>query len=247
MPQGVEVVIENGFATIDFTDPDAKRSGLSALITHTPSGMIEKDTRSGPRARYIVPEGNAREAGLIDAPVAALSSGDTGFAQAAVAADPNANPGQWHQPVHTVDGNAFVGGRDDANGHIRGPLRPNKPVGSAVPMPAVATETVAATRDRIKAGSPQPADYAPTKGNPAPVPGYQATIASVVAGTQQGADQPPAIAATDETSSDSDEYPSGDPTSAWTRAELNAYAHSEKGLDTRKLASKEAVLKAIRR
>lgn len=67
MPAGVEVVVENGFATIDFVDKTLRGPGLAKLLAiGTPPDAIEKLTREGPRAVYVVPEGNAREAGLLD-------------------------------------------------------------------------------------------------------------------------------------------------------------------------------------
>jgi hypothetical protein len=41
------------------------------------------------------------------------------------------------------------------------------------------------------------------------------------------------------------EYPDGEPTTEWTRKQLDAYAAAVKGLDTTKLESKAAVLAAI--
>jgi hypothetical protein len=67
MPAGVLVVVENGFATIDFVDKAKRGPALAKLFEiGTPPEAIEKLTRSGPRAVYVVPEGNAREAGLLD-------------------------------------------------------------------------------------------------------------------------------------------------------------------------------------
>ncbi|MEU9805434.1 hypothetical protein [Mycobacterium sp. NPDC050853] len=67
MPVGVEVVVEDGFATIDFVDKALRGPGLAKLLeVGTPPDAIEKLTRSGPRPVYVVPEGNAREAGLLD-------------------------------------------------------------------------------------------------------------------------------------------------------------------------------------
>ncbi|WP_255800867.1 hypothetical protein [Mycobacteroides abscessus] len=74
MPEGVEVVVEEGFATIDFVDTALRGPGLARLLeVGTPPDAIEKLTRTGPRAVYVVPEGNAREAGLLDE---ALPTGD---------------------------------------------------------------------------------------------------------------------------------------------------------------------------
>lgn len=66
MPTGVEVLVEDGFATIDFVDRSKKGPGLAKLLEHTPPEFIETLTRSGPRRMYRVPEGNARLAGLLD-------------------------------------------------------------------------------------------------------------------------------------------------------------------------------------
>ncbi len=67
MPAGVEVVVKEGFATIDFVDGTLRGPGLAKLLeVGTPPEAIEKLTREGPRAVYVVPEGNAREAGLLD-------------------------------------------------------------------------------------------------------------------------------------------------------------------------------------
>ncbi|MHC9292050.1 hypothetical protein ACRCUN_06255 [Mycobacterium sp. LTG2003] len=65
MPEGVDVVVEDGFATIDFVDKSKRGPGLAKLLeVGTPPDAIEKVTR--PRVLYTVPEGNAREAGLLD-------------------------------------------------------------------------------------------------------------------------------------------------------------------------------------
>lgn len=65
MPKGVTVVIEDGFATLDFTDRTLRGIALGKLIAIGGPETIETDT-GGPRRTYRVPEGNAREAGLID-------------------------------------------------------------------------------------------------------------------------------------------------------------------------------------
>lgn len=65
MPAGVEIVVEDGFATVT---PDRTQRGhvlraLLAAVDH-PS-QIRTDT-SGPRRSYVVLEQDARNAGLID-------------------------------------------------------------------------------------------------------------------------------------------------------------------------------------
>lgn len=65
MPAGVDVVVEDGFATIEFVDRSLRGPSLAKLLeVGTPPELIEKVTL--PRLAYIVPEGNARLAGLLD-------------------------------------------------------------------------------------------------------------------------------------------------------------------------------------
>lgn len=65
MPAGVDVAVEDGFATIEFVDRSLRGPGLAKLLAvGTPPELIEKVTL--PRLAYIVPEGNARLAGLLD-------------------------------------------------------------------------------------------------------------------------------------------------------------------------------------
>lgn len=68
MPEGVVTTVEDGFATIDFVDRKQRGPGLSRLIALYGPEVIETLTRQGPRRLYRVPEGNAREAGLLDGP-----------------------------------------------------------------------------------------------------------------------------------------------------------------------------------
>lgn len=138
MPAGINVLIENGFATLDFVDTSIRGTSLAALVTHTPAGLIEKMTRSGPRVQYRVPEGNARAAGLVDGSTSVSSMPDRDdlqFAQKLVDADPNAAGADqgWHQMIPTVAEDARVAGRDGAQARIEGPLRPNRPTVTATP------------------------------------------------------------------------------------------------------------------
>lgn len=66
MPEGVVVTVDDGFATIDFVDRKRRGPGLRKLVELYGPEVIETLTRQGPRRLYRVPEGNAREAGLID-------------------------------------------------------------------------------------------------------------------------------------------------------------------------------------
>lgn len=67
MPKGVTVVVEDGFAELDFTDPALRGVALGKLIALGGPESIETDT-GGRRRTYRVPEGNAREVGLLDDP-----------------------------------------------------------------------------------------------------------------------------------------------------------------------------------
>lgn len=66
MPAGVEVVVDEGFATIDFVDRTLRGPGIAALLAVGGPETVETLTLEGPRRVYRVPEGNAREAGLLD-------------------------------------------------------------------------------------------------------------------------------------------------------------------------------------
>lgn len=147
-PAGIEVTVRDGFAVIDFTDPDQRGTALAKLVDIGGGESIESFTRGTPRKVYRVPEGNAREAGLLDDStlVEGLTpAADTGFAVALAAAG--------HQQPPTLAGQ-------------RQPEQPH-------------------------------------------------------------------------------DYPDGDPTADWTRAELDAYALDVKHIDTTHEPNKAAVLAAI--
>jgi hypothetical protein len=62
---GVIATVEDGFATLEFTDPRLQATSLGVLLDIGGPETIDIDT-GGTRRTYIVPEGNAREAGLLD-------------------------------------------------------------------------------------------------------------------------------------------------------------------------------------
>jgi len=66
MAEGIEVEIQDGFAHIQFLDPSKRGDALTKLLDQVGPGLIDVDTRSNPRKTYIVPEGVARDAGLLD-------------------------------------------------------------------------------------------------------------------------------------------------------------------------------------
>ena len=67
MPAGIIATVDDGFATLEFTDPALKGPALAELAEIGGPESIETLTRSGPRRRYRVPQGNAQTAGLLDA------------------------------------------------------------------------------------------------------------------------------------------------------------------------------------
>ncbi len=98
MPDGIVATVEDdGFATLDFVDQSLRGPSLATLLNIGGPDSIETLTRRGPRRLYRVPEGNAREAGLIDKrkahPSAPAGAGlDTGAAEATAAAWAEAKP-----------------------------------------------------------------------------------------------------------------------------------------------------------
>lgn len=82
MPAGVIAEVVDGYATLDFLDPALRGPALNRLLGIGGPGSIKTVTREGPRRKYIVPEGNAVAAGLLDGfELLAGLRGDTGHAQ----------------------------------------------------------------------------------------------------------------------------------------------------------------------
>ena len=216
MPQGIEVFVEEGFAEITVPDKTLRGQVLNSILAHTPVALIEKDTRKGKHVVYRIPEGNARDAGLLDESAVEGRlpiKGDMGLAQDLVDADPQVSgrggqhgeyrtpmphlPDTFYAGVPTVDGP--VGNSDlqftepqPNNGAIRGPLRPNKPApvhGTSVPEGA--SILTADLQARIRENTPNPVDYAPTRvPREELVPHAQATIAATVDRAPQGPAKP---------------------------------------------------------
>jgi hypothetical protein len=205
MPTGVEVFIEDGFAEITVPDRKKRAEVLNAILEHTPVALVEKDTRKGKYVIYRIPVGNAEEAGLVDGAVEGVVplKADTGMAQDLVDADPRVSGrggqhGEFrtitpsvvehgYQAMPTASGHGVQDGDlnfvepQDANGIIRQPLRPGKPVDSAPDRPAGATLSASELQKRVRAHTINPVDYAPTH---VPldqrVPSAQGTIAATV-------------------------------------------------------------------
>lgn len=220
MPNGVEVFVSEGFAEISVPDRQKRAEVHRLILEHTPVRLIEKDSRKGKFVVYRIPEGNAREAGLLDEvrdePLQYKQ--DMGYGQALVDADPKTTDkreggvqhGEYgtilptvadtaYQAMPTTGGNVHDGDLNFTepqpnNGKIRAELRPNKPVvdAEAVPQPpAYASETASALQARIRANRPKPNDYAPTHvPREERVPVAQATIAATVDRAPQGPAEP---------------------------------------------------------
>lgn len=66
MAEGILIEVEDGFAHIQFLDASKRGPALAKLLAIGGPELIETDSRSNPRKTYIVPEGMARDAGLLD-------------------------------------------------------------------------------------------------------------------------------------------------------------------------------------
>lgn len=67
MPAGVDVILEDGFATVIPT-PGLRGAVLSSLLAAVDHPSLIRTDTSGPRRAYVVLEEDARKAGLIDTP-----------------------------------------------------------------------------------------------------------------------------------------------------------------------------------
>lgn len=66
MAEGIEVEVRDGFAHIQFLVREKAGPAIAKLLELGGPELIDIDTRSNPRKTYIVPEGTARDAGLLD-------------------------------------------------------------------------------------------------------------------------------------------------------------------------------------
>lgn len=66
MTEGILVEIQDGFAHIQFLDKAKAGPSLARLLELGGPELIDIDTRSNPRKTYVVPEGMAKDAGLLD-------------------------------------------------------------------------------------------------------------------------------------------------------------------------------------
>lgn len=232
MPAGVSVLVQDGFVTIDFVDKSLRGPGLQKLLEVGGPSTIESITRGGPRKMYRVPEGNAREAGLLDdeSEVDELPSGKgTSGTDATGMVNPEGftSANQVHGPV--LRQGTYRGG-DNGNVDTVGsdPLPADI---AAKPHADLVSEVGGVHLDHepqgVLPGSVPPADKAsPFIG----MKGVPATAESATAPVVPASEAP---------------YPDGEPSKSWSRAELDAYALDKKQLDTSKLGNKDDVLAAI--
>ena len=131
MPAGIEAVIEDGFATLDFTDRSLVGPSLEKL--RLAGSKVTKETRTGPRARYTMPEGDAIAAGLLDGATLRpdhLSYGDSGFAESLQSVG---NAGA--RPEAPTSRNLYVGATPAAD--VMAVPGPSTTVGGSLPSGAV--------------------------------------------------------------------------------------------------------------
>ncbi|AEJ91813.1 hypothetical protein THORA_14 [Mycobacterium phage Thora] len=272
MPEGIIATVEDGFATIDFVNPELRGPALAALLELGGPGTIETISRRGPRRLYRVPEGNAEEVGLLDGdegPATWSAGADTGRAAALKAADPNVVGGDdWHTPIlEHSSRNAYVG--TVANEDVLD--RTQVYTGSAH---SFGGHAVAPTSTDLLDGLdaikyPQPPEEVPPgegegegegdgEGDGEGIEGMSAQrvnlgLAEQTSGLASDPGATPEVGgeALGEFTTvqstrveDAAAYPEGEPSEDWKRAELDAYAAAH-GLDTTKLANKGEVLAAI--
>ncbi|MGV0738230.1 hypothetical protein ABQF35_14280 [Mycobacterium syngnathidarum] len=268
MPAGVAVVVENGFATIDFVDSSKRGPGLQALLdVGTPPELIEKLTRSGPRVRYVVPEGNAREAGLLDevSEVDALEQPDTTSARDAIGAVPPEFPSTRDLHAQVLRSGSYsheyaVGGLVEAAG--TGVANEGVVAQSGETVELVGTDTggpytvLPELPDASYGPGSTPLEPLTSASEPTgDAQGSQAEQASepldAIIGTADATDAASAgdaelieIPGGGTVESATQAWPDGEPELEWKRPELDAYAAS-KGIDTRELPNKRDVLAAI--
>ena len=135
MPAGIEAVVEDGFATLDFTDRALVGPALEAL--RLAGSKVTKQTRVGPRAVYTMPEGDAVAAGLLDGSTVRpdhLSYGDTGYAESLQSVG-NAAGEDWARPEAPTSRNTYVG--QTPASEVMAVKGPSTSVSGSVPAGAV--------------------------------------------------------------------------------------------------------------
>jgi len=155
MPKGIEAVIEDGFATLDFTDRTLVGPALEKL--RLAGSKVTKQTRVGPRAVYNMPEGDAIAAGLLDSTTVRpdhLSYGDTGYAESLQSVG-NAAGEDWARPeAPTSKGNTYVGSTPASE--VMAVKGPSTSVSGSVPAGAIVTPIHGSVKKYGDYSLPQP-------------------------------------------------------------------------------------------
>lgn len=251
MPSGIETFVADGFATVDFVDPALRGPALAKLIAIGGPESIQTITRDGPRRKYTVPEGNAREAGLIDGTVAATAHGDQKFAKALAAADPIAHGGEFRPDVHTVKGANAAGPVSQSQVAGNQSVSTTESEHSTLTEGAIAPPHVAVIAkiqaDRARAYHDREArrvELAPD--NVAPVSGTP-TIAAQKGALASDPQSRPSLSPGRDVMARGVQraYPDGAPSKVWNRAQIDAHAADVHGIDTTAAATKQDALDQI--
>lgn len=146
MPEGIEVVVENGFATVRPFGGVNRGKVVGQLLKHTTPEFVDVDT-SGRTKAYIVPESVARAAGFIDAP-----------SEPETPKDPPKNPFKSEAPAEVIAEIEKVEVPAEAPVEAA-PVTEVQASPEVEPAPVVAPEPVAEAPEPVKA----PAKKAPAK------------------------------------------------------------------------------------
>lgn len=96
MAEGILAEVQDGFAHIQFLDKAKVGPSIAKLLEIGGPELIDVDTRSNPRKTYIVPEGMAKEAGLLDDSEPSPESGPASEPQSDI---PDGDPSEsWTVP-----------------------------------------------------------------------------------------------------------------------------------------------------
>ena len=229
MPAGIEAVVEDGYATLDFTDRSLVGPAMETL--RQAGSKVTKLTRVGPRTQYRLAEADAVAVGLLDAATVrpeALAYGDTGYAEDLQSVgNAGARP---HQP--TVRGNAYVG-KTSAEDVMAIP-GPSTTVNGSVPddrvVPPLHEEVIDTVGDTtIHSPQPQRPPAAGDGGSSTPPPVVPTPLPAPTPGPAPAAPQP---------------APAGTPNEDWTNAEIKAYADAN-NIDLDGATKKSDMLAAI--
>lgn len=234
MPAGIEAVIEDGFATLDFIDRSLVGPSLAKLAAQ--GSRVTKETRTGPRARYTMPEGDAVAAGLLDGATVkppALAFGDTGAA--AVLQGVGMAGARPEQP--TIRNH--YSGATPASAVMAIPGPSTTVSGSKPTTPAVTPAHAAVTRPRGADShdytGPEIVDYvepttlhSPAPARPTTTEGILIDVPAQIPGSGVQTSVPKVSA----------------PDSSWTVADLKQYA-ADNGIDLGAATKKSDILAAI--